>query len=256
MKILAFSILYFIDKIIRIFYRQPRLAVLMYHSVSDTNWKFSLTEKELRSQLRQIASEGFKFIGPGNFQNYLDDINSLKTDSVLVTFDDGYKDFIDNALPVLKEFDIESLLFIHTSRKSNNLGNNFVLLNNDEISECIKQGVMIGNHTRTHPDLKTLARSELENEILGAQKDMMELFKERPMFFAYPGGKFNDEVVGTVKITDFAGAFTVNSGLIGRNFDRYRLKRIGMYKSMSKIEIKARLSVAGNIYEYIRRKLK
>jgi peptidoglycan/xylan/chitin deacetylase (PgdA/CDA1 family) len=87
---------------------------------------------------------------------------------VLITFDDGYADIAEFALPVLRRHRLAAVVFLVTDYTGKaNLWSGRVgpgklqLLTAKQIREWAGCGIEFGSHSRSHPDLTTLAPQKL-----------------------------------------------------------------------------------------------
>ncbi len=85
----------------------------------------------------------------------------------VITFDDGYRDFMENAWPVMQQYDFPATVFISTDLVGceNEVFLNKSCLTWTEISTLHREGVEFGSHTVTHPKLDKLNHAELIREI-------------------------------------------------------------------------------------------
>jgi peptidoglycan/xylan/chitin deacetylase (PgdA/CDA1 family) len=97
------------------------------------------------------------------------------------------------------------------------------------IKELCRAGIEVGSHTRNHRFLSTLSSDEVTAELVES-KSQLEKHTGTPVTsFAYPGGKYNDQVIGLVKKVGYQCAFSADSG-INRFEDRmYNLRRINIW---------------------------
>jgi peptidoglycan/xylan/chitin deacetylase (PgdA/CDA1 family) len=148
----------------------------------------------------------------------------------LVTFDDGYDDFLTRALPILEDFNIPVSLFIISDyiggwndwdplRKSRHRH-----LTLDELRDLRSRGVEFGGHSCTHPMLTSMNGRKLESEILGSKTILESALNTRVRAFAYPGGHFNRRVVQlTARI--YALGFAATSKGPVKKFHPFRIHR-------------------------------
>jgi peptidoglycan/xylan/chitin deacetylase (PgdA/CDA1 family) len=98
--------------------RAPGVTVLMYHRICASATPFEGCEVELfRKQMRWLK-QNCRPIGPDEVKRCANDTTHGRP-SVLVTFDDGYRDYFDNAYPILKELEIPAVVFLATSFMDN-----------------------------------------------------------------------------------------------------------------------------------------
>lgn len=232
-RILILTLLYAFYKVAGLFYQEKGTAVLMYHSIGE--------------------DKGPLVVTPGNFEKQLEYLKNKYSKKFLVTFDDGYLDFSTTAWPILQKYNIPAVLFVHTNRSSENLGNNLPLLSWPQIKELKNSGVEIGSHSHRHLDMKKLNQEELEREI----KTSEEVFRQELNFvskvFAYPGGKFNSKIAEFLKENGYEKAFTIDEGLWKEGDDPLKIKRIGIGGSTSMFEFKIILSPAFEWYQKLRK---
>ncbi|MDP9096042.1 MAG: polysaccharide deacetylase family protein [Pseudomonadota bacterium] len=121
---------------------------------------------------------------------------------VALTFDDGMRTVMTDALPVLRHHDTPAHLFLTTGAVG---GNNrwpsqpvgaptFAMLNWTEIETLHRAGIHIEGHTVQHPDLRQLSDLQLLDECDGADRVITERFGRAPQFFAYPYGYHDQRV--------------------------------------------------------------
>lgn len=118
--------------------------------------------------------------------------------SVLITFDDGYRDTLTLAAPLLAEFDVRVLLFCTTGRldRANTtppqeraaLPPRESYLDWTEAGRLAASGHVLSAHTRTHPKLTALDRAGAEREVHGALHDVAKRTGRPVTTFAYPYG--------------------------------------------------------------------
>ncbi|MEU2060338.1 polysaccharide deacetylase family protein [Streptomyces sp. NPDC013455] len=118
--------------------------------------------------------------------------------SVLFTFDDGYRDTLTLAAPVLAEFDVRVLLFCTTQRldaasamtprQRAALPPRESYLDWAEAGHLAAAGHVLSAHTRTHPKLDRLDPAGAAREVHGALRDVAERTGRPVHSFAYPYG--------------------------------------------------------------------
>ena len=232
-KILILTVLYAFYKAVSLVYREKGKVVLMYHSVMEKRGSLVVPMKDFEKQLQCLKN---------NYQK-----------KFLITFDDGYRDFKENAWPLLKKYQIPAVLFVHTSRSSHNLGNNWALLDWQEILELKKQGLEIGNHSHQHLDMKKLSLEELKKEMILSEEIFRQELGQVPKIFAYPGGKYNSQIMEFLNQRGYQKAFTIDEGMFRPKDDPFKVKRIGVGENTSMFEFKIRLTPAFEWYQNLRK---
>ena len=87
------------------------------------------------------------------------------------------------------------------------------------------QLVTIGAHTERHPALTALDDRALTREVVGATRDLEAITERRVEHFAYPHGRYDDDVTRIVRAAGFRTAVTTDGGLVRPRTDRFRLPR-------------------------------
>jgi len=240
----------------RLFGAPQEVVVLMYHSVGQEDWEFTVTPENFEKQIRYLKNRGYLFWDFRELKEFLTGRRNSIRQAVVVTFDDGYRDFVTNALPILRRYQIPALLLIHTDRSSYELGNQYPLMSWDDIKKVASQGVKIGCHSHSHPNMKQLSDEQLRQEL----EESAQMFREHlgfaPTLFAYPGGKFNASVIQMLKESGYTLGFTIDRGLVHKGDNPFTLKRNGISAHTSLLEFKVRTSHAGEWYEHIVQLLK
>lgn len=250
-KQIIFGILYLLYRI-RFIFRQPQVVVaLMYHSISNTDWEFATSPEDFERQIKYLKDQDFNFIQTKDLKEWLSGEKSLSKKSVLITFDDGYKDILGHALPILKKYGAAATVFIHSNRRPDELGNGLPLLSWEEIREFREADIEIGDHSFSHPNLKNLAPQELLEEFSSSKHAFQEHLGFQPHTFVYPGGKFSSTVIEILKNNGYTTAFTIDRGLIDVADNPFRLKRFGVSRETRWLEFKARLTPVNNWYEFL-----
>ena len=245
----VFLTLLVLYRVIAPFVKKSEIIVLMHHSVGSGDWQFTVTPESFKWQIDNLRARGFSFISADDLYKILQGQKPTPWRAVLLSFDDGYHDFVSDALPILKEFNLPSIVFIHADRSPKGLGNNLPLLSWDDIREMKKYRVEIGNHSNSHPDMKSLSADNLQAEINKTEEIFLRETSERPKFFAFPSGRYNQKVVDCLRDNKYALAFTINPWLVKKENDKLMLPRIGVIRNTNKIEFMARTTLANDWYQ-------
>lgn len=231
------------------FIKKGEIVALMHHSVGPGDWQFTVRPELFRWQIEYLIKHKFVFITAEELRQILKGQKVAPRRAVLLTFDDGYYDFVSHVLPILKEFNLPSIVFVHADRSSERLGNDLPLLSWEDICYIKKYRVEIGNHSYSHPDLKTLSSEELRSEISKSKEVFLKEISKHPKFFAFPGGRYNQNVVDSLRDNNYELAFTINPYLVNFSHDYLKIPRIGVIRNTGKIEFMARTTCANDWYQ-------
>ncbi len=251
-----------------------RLWILCYHSVSDRENSLvpstSIDVKSLVQQINLLQYYGFTFVSGLQVEDFFYKNKPLPDYPVLITVDDGFKNYQTKILPVFEQFQIPSILFVTTNyidRKkayafvdwikndvcypipSESVDNEFVSLTLEDII-CLGKHplVEIGAHTCSHPFLTKLPLKHACEEILQSKKKLEEILQEKIKYFSYPHGDYSNEIISKVS-KHFTLAFTINRGTNGRGSIRHKLNRNSVKRKQSLSSLRKYIFC---IYDFIR----
>ena len=218
--------------------RRNRLRILMYHSISnDSTNRLTIRPEMFAEQMQYLARQGFEVISLRKACDLLKAKTSLRR-KVVLTFDDGYQDFLKTAAPVLKQYGFTAMLFVvpawcgKTGQWRSNRKNER-LLSTDELREVKGMGFELASHSMTHPNLTVLDDRALESELTGSRAAMAE-WDATYFPFAYPGGQFTPRERNAVARAGYDCAVIVGGRWgNGPETDRFTLKREPMLASDS-----------------------
>ncbi|MBP2651912.1 MAG: pgaB 3 [Firmicutes bacterium] len=208
---------------------QPReIPVLNYHMVEDNvDNQLAVTVKDFDDQMSYLYRNGYKSITPDELLSYLKNGDDIPEKSVLITFDDGYRDTYLNAYPILEKYRFTATVFLITDV----VGNDDWYLDWDQVKKMHQAGFVIGSHTLSHVPLTTLSRDEALLELQKSKEKIEGELGTTASYFAYPTGAYNDEVLDLVKKVGYKAAFSVQFGKSGQNSNIYELERIPIFRS-------------------------
>ncbi len=185
------------------------IPILMYHYiriVEDTSDQLginlSVTPEKFAQQLDSIKSKGYATI---TFEDIVK--GEIPAKPIILTFDDGYKDFYTNAYPELKKHNMTAVSYIIGNK------NNTQYMNEKEILEISQNNIELGSHTLSHPDLAKTSSQTAIKEITESKERIENIIGKKIVSFCYPAGKYNDETISIVKSAGYSFAVTTNPGL-------------------------------------------
>lgn len=206
-----------------------RIPILMYHYIEYNKDKgdtlrtgLSVTPFNFSKQLETLKENGYTVIDFRELKTILKGEEEIPNKPILLTFDDGYRDFYTDAFPVLKKFNMKATNFIitnHIGRSGN--------LTEEMIKELLKSGLItIGAHTKNHINLTRVSDSEAWSEIKGSKEKLEKTFGIKILDFAYPYGFFNEAAISLVKKSGYDTASSTILGSIQNTDNIFRLNRI------------------------------
>ena len=207
------------------------IIVLMYHRFEENKYpSTNIKVNNFIEHLDLIKESRIKFINPDNFENAL--LNQKNEKKILLTIDDGFKSFYDNAWPILKEQEIPFILFVNT-REVGTYG----YMNWAQIKEISKEKfVHIGNHSFSHEYLVDTKNEEIIYDINRAMIDLKNNLGYNSPFFSYPFGEYSNNFKKIVKDFGFRYAFGQHSGVTDETKDFYELPRFPINEAYGELK--------------------
>jgi peptidoglycan/xylan/chitin deacetylase (PgdA/CDA1 family) len=161
-------------------------VVVYYHSVDAAlRARFAKQMDQLLSYAKPIAANEATTLQPG-------------TRHVAVTFDDGFKNFYECALPELVKRGIPATMFVITDVIGKTFGPaGYVqeVMSLEQIRALPESLVTIGSHTLTHPLLPSINLDQAKREIALSRTKLEEQLHRRIVVFSFPYGGFNQQLV-------------------------------------------------------------
>lgn len=199
----------------------------MYHSIDYNKEFFTVTPENFARQMSFLYENNFNIIKLAELE-YLKEAN-FKKKTVILTFDDGYKDNYLNAFPVLQKFNFPATIFISSGLIGKeikaNKGTVLKILNQREIKELARSGLIeIGSHGHRHIKLSSIPEVEVEDELKISKRNLEETAEREVRSFAYPWGDYNDGIQNIAK-KYYNNICTVDKGRIDRNLNKFALRR-------------------------------
>jgi len=193
---------------------------IMYHRFEENKYpSTNIKLEDFKSQINLIEKYKYDFISHDQFESLINEKNLEK--KILLTIDDGFSSFYENAWPILKEKKIPFIIFINTETVGSRGYMNWSQIK--EISQF--NFVHIGNHSHSHEYLVDWSDDEIEKDL----KTSIKLFKEKlnheTKFFAYPFGEYKKSYKEIVKKLGFEYAFGQHSGVMDKTKDKFELPR-------------------------------
>jgi len=229
---------------------QVKVPILTYHSIDESGSVISTAPAVFRRQMKYLHENGYRAIALKEFLSSLSENKTPYLKTVVLTFDDGFQNFLTEAFPVLEEYEFRATVFLVTDfcgKRNDWAGNPPELppsrvLSWSEIKQLDKSGIEFGGHTRTHPDLTKVSAARVESEIVESKKTIEDALGCEAATFAYPFGRFNEAVKASVE-KNFRAAVSTNLGKVRRGSDLFSLERVDTYY-LSNPKIFSRLSTA------------
>ncbi|WP_200762906.1 polysaccharide deacetylase family protein [Nitrosophilus alvini] len=211
--------------------------IFVYHRFGDDRYPSTNTSiEQLRKDFEYLKTNGYEVIPLSRLTDAVKNSENIPDKWVVITIDDGYKSFYQNALYIFKEYGYHFTLFAATKPSLKGYKD---FMRWEELKEASKYGD-IGLHSHSHPHLTHLSDEEIKKDT----KTGIDLFEKylgfRPNFYAYPYGEYDERVKNIIKSFGFKAICNQNAGAINKTSDIYDLDRIAL---VGKSDISSKLKL-------------
>lgn len=210
-------------------YCRSGAPVLMYHGIENPDnhpdWPQTLLLKPelFEAQLAYLTSQGYKLVTLAELSDRLYREQSVEKYAA-ITFDDGYKNNYEIALPILQRYNAKATFFCINK----DVGTKFHMTN-EEMLALIDAGMEIGSHTISHNPLARIDEKYLTWELATSRYFFKKSLNEYVVrSLAYPNGNYNAKVIKMAARYGFYQAVTGHIGL--NNSEDYLHRPMEMYR--------------------------
>jgi peptidoglycan/xylan/chitin deacetylase (PgdA/CDA1 family) len=216
------------------------LRVLMYHKVNDVRPNPTTVPTDVfAEQMALLGGLGYVAVSLEQVRDHYLDGAPLPGGAVLITFDDGYRDNLENALPVLQRHGYLAVIFVPIGfldedrplpheESLRTLGVRNQTVGWDELAELEAGGIRVESHGIGHRPVSELEPAEAAREIALSKLRLEERLGREVVAYAFVKGSLADyrpEHVSLVQQAGYSLGFTSVSGANGPSTDRFRLRR-------------------------------
>lgn len=205
-----------------------RVPILMYHYIEpqdkDDKIRASLTTNPytLDAEIKTLKDSDYTFMTAFELSQVINGKKSLPGKPVLLTFDDGYRDFYTYAYPILKRYNVPATQYVITGYLNN--PNHLTVSQLQEIAR--DNLVEIGAHTVTHDWLKGKNPQEVTFQVSKSKEDLEKLTGKPVNSFAYPYGAFDLQAAKIVDAAGYTNSVSTIPGIIQSHENRFFLYRL------------------------------
>jgi peptidoglycan/xylan/chitin deacetylase (PgdA/CDA1 family) len=203
--------------------RTGAVPVLMYHSIGGAD-RLAVRPEAFAEQMAYLSDNGFTPLPFGERTRPAER-------PVVITFDDGYADFHEHALPVLDRFGFTATVFVTTGwlhdagsyAAGSPLGRMLTWRQTEEVAAT---GVEIGAHGHSHAQLDQLGDMALREELHRSRELLQERLGSRVRTMAYPYGYSSARVRREVRAQGYSSACAVANAVMTDRHDRFAVPRL------------------------------
>jgi peptidoglycan/xylan/chitin deacetylase (PgdA/CDA1 family) len=222
------------------------LRILFYHRVADDRDELAVKQAAFAEQMDYLASEAYRVVDVLSAIDLLDSGEPLAR-TVALTFDDGFLDVAEHALPVLSERGFRATVFVAPAVTDGRASFSWYreqppLLTWDDILELDRDGTLrFEAHSLTHPNLPAVDAAAAKEEIAGSKSELENRLGRLVRAFSYPSGLFGEREQKIVADAGFRIAVSCEPGVNKRSTDRFALRRRQVDARDSLLDFRAKL---------------
>ncbi|MCX7978200.1 MAG: polysaccharide deacetylase family protein [Bdellovibrionaceae bacterium] len=219
------------------------LPILMYHIVSEapleTKHRIFVSKEKFKEQCRFLRRCGYPTLGFEDIKSWITGTlpwNLFPKKPVIITFDDGYKNNLDLALPILQEEGLKAVIFLLADKRitTNQWDQGEVpelpLLSPGERQRIASSGVFeIGSHGLSHRKLTEMSDAEAWLEISRSRELLEEEFGFAPVSYAFTYGLAEDRHRSMVQRAGYDFAVNTDSGALHFADNQFDIFRVNIF---------------------------
>jgi len=227
-------------------YRKP-VPILMDHYIrplpgpdDPIGRALSVEPAEFAAQIHWLSTHGYTPITLSELEAIRRGDQPAPAKPIVLTFDDGYRDFYEHAWPILRQYNFHATIFVITG-----LLDSPRYLTWEMVRELDRSGAIeIGAHTVHHVDLTQVSDAQLRAELTECATALREALGHPVLSFAYPTGKMDQRVKAATAAAGYRMAVTTQPGRAGADDDPLALPRLRVSGEMTLEQFAALLTVS------------
>lgn len=249
--ILGLIYLYFVQK--------DKVAVLTFHNVVngevDLN-SVDISVEKFEKYIKYLHDHNYKTLTMDEFYEWKTNGKDIPRKSVLITFDDGWRNFYTEAMPILQKYDMKASVFV--------IWKYFENCTNEDIDMCAYMDFEdINDIIENYPNIEILSHSydlhikEFANsddyEMYTNDMQIVKYLSEKNIeYYAYPFGDRNENYIKALKDNEFKLAFTFGPyDFAKKDNDNFQIPRIGIFESTNDVVFKLKMFLKmNNIFKH------
>lgn len=210
--------------------RRLTVPILMYHRINVVTPSTPAASRGLtvhpvdfERQMTWLKRRGYQTLTQSELFGALMCGQPLPRRSILITFDDGYRDNLFNAAPVLKRLGFKATAYVVSGRISSGDPS---FLTWGMLRALEEHGVEIGSHTMAHRDMTSLSDAELLADLTNSRRMLERRLGHRVPWLAYPFGRYDARVERAARRAGYLLGVTTEPGAIQSANRPLALKRV------------------------------
>ena len=211
---------------------EVKIPILLYHHVTDSaeTTRYSVSIQDFEKQISSLRRWGYTAIPISLLVQAIEQGADLPLRPVVITFDDGYRDVYQHALPVMERYGYTGTLYLIVEQIG--VGG---YMNKKQLKELVDRGWEVGSHSETHSNLRK-SHGNLTDEIFNSRLALEELLSTPVVSFSYPYGSANPPLLMLVQQAGYQAGVGVGSTSRHTLKSRFYLSRLEVQGSYDLVE--------------------
>ena len=210
-----------------------KITVLTYHDFINEKPQnnMQISEENFKKQMKYLHDHKYKTLKLKDIECFIEGKCELPKKSVLITMDDGWKNELLIAAPILKKYNLNATIFYIGEHYD---GTNENFMNKDDIEKLKKEypNIELANHSyKLHYEEAYL----LDEKSISSDLNKMNEINESK-YYAYPYGKYSVDYMKSLNKLGYSLAFTFgpndNHRKLTKEDNKYELPRLNMSTDM------------------------
>jgi peptidoglycan/xylan/chitin deacetylase (PgdA/CDA1 family) len=222
------------------------LRILFYHRVSDDHDDLAVTPKRFREHMAYLAREGYRVVDVASAAELLAS-GALPPRLIALSFDDGYLDVAENALPVLAELGFRATVFVVTGALDGTATFGWykrpppVLSWANVVRLDRNSPLAFEAHSVTHPNLLRVGDEAARSELFGCKAALEDRLGRSVSVFCYPGGFFGPRDRALAEAAGYRFAASCEPGVNLPGEDPFTLRRTQIFPRDDLFDFRAKI---------------
>jgi O-antigen/teichoic acid export membrane protein/peptidoglycan/xylan/chitin deacetylase (PgdA/CDA1 family) len=222
------------------------IRILFYHRVAPGSDELAVSPQRFAAQMAELADRGYRVLDVPGVARALDE-GADPASHIGLSFDDGYADVAEHALPVLEQYGFDATVFISTGVTDGRARFSWYrreqppLLGWETIRALDGGRLGFEPHTVTHPNLLHLDAERARREIEESKRELEERLERATTAFCYPAGLFGRRERDLVEAVGLTIAVSCEPGPNVGTTDRLALHRSQIDRRDTLLDFRAKV---------------
>lgn len=229
--------------------RRAGIRFLFYHRVTDDRDDLAVAPRRFHEQMAILAEQGYRVVDVATAGAMLAR-GECPARILALSFDDGYLDVAQNALPILDRYGFRATVFVVTGAVDGLVRFDWyarqppLLSWEDIVALDGRSPLSFEAHSVTHPNLSALPDDLARAEVVESKAVLEDRLGRRVTAFCYPGGLFRSRDRALVAAAGYAVAVSCEPGVNVPSSDRFALRRIQIFPQDRPLDFRAKVAGA------------